>query len=83
MLCQMEDLSRVFIRFKPEEEKKLRVVVELVRERSGYEIPITDILKALMQMRSLMVLTDEDRDLVKPEADAKPHGKFKPKQKKV
>ena len=61
----MEDFGRITIRLKPYEKEAFRILVEKVRDRAGYAVPATEIVKSLMDFKTkLAPLSDEDRAIL-------------------
>ena len=49
------------------ENEAFMALVAMVRERVGYDVPVTDIIKNLMGFKSkLAALSEEDRALLRP-----------------
>jgi len=57
-----EDFSRITIRLKPYEQEAFKVLVAKIRDRAGYDVPATDIVKSLMGFKAkLASLSEDDR----------------------
>ena len=62
-----EDFSRITFRLKPYEQEAFKALVTKIRDRAGYDVPATDIVKNLMGFKSkLAALSEEDRALLRP-----------------
>jgi hypothetical protein len=77
MIAMTEDFSRITIRLKAHEQNAFRALISQVRQKVGYEVPATEIVKSLMGFKTkLAQLSNEDRSiLIAPE---RKHGPGRP-----
>lgn len=61
-----DDYSRITIRLKPYEQETFSNLIKMLRERAGYDVPATDVVKSLMGFKTkLAALKDEDRAILR------------------
>jgi hypothetical protein len=65
-----EEFERITIRLKPYEQETFKVLMSAVRQRAGYDVPATDVVKSLMGFKTkLAPLADADREILKNRPD--------------
>lgn len=79
MFTMADNFERITIRLKPYEQKIFKNLMDSLRDRAGYDIPATDVVKSLMGFKTkLSLITKEDQRYVSGAIDFVAKGEHGP-----